>query len=729
METITINDFSGGVVENVSPTDFSPRQWAELKGFVPESDAIMQSQWPLQLMGSPTREGGLNNNTNFQGCQALATGDGLFIIAIRENGDLFYCKAPSPQAPHSTTAAVIWYPIASASGTYRTNPNIRFLTSLNFEAYKYVDNNDTDGGVTPAYLMGSRVWRTDTDGDGSADDLARVEQMVVVYYTGLSTAGDELKLACFPDTNRKLSSANEEDNVTFNATAYTPSTAGVSITSISANGSLVTYTTATNHKFSRGYPVTVTGASQYNVSNRNIVATPSNNQFTVVSTATGSYGGGGTATSSTLVNYPYTYLDADNTLLPGRGVLPNANVGASWNNALILGDVYWKREKADNTVDKDIPDTKVVQALNPSNTTPYEGSIYFSADDVDKFDPRALINLTAAGSELRGLHVVNDTLIAITSYGGEADGIIALRGNPGQLIRYDGGTANPYAVRRDLLRGGVGMPSRSRNTTNGVRGGSCVWPDAGLVVFIDKMGGVYYTNGESVGRLDEYGPCEPSAITNFDHVGATNKHLFVWRNQRMWCLTLLGVDGAGDNTACWTELVLPDTPTSVEDVKTMTGGREELYFVWKGAVWRYATEGPEAERGRANNVPLTLTASTRTVAVDGSVSDPLWHRFGMTFETPTSCTVGTVRIQSVGAKKRNLTTATTGLIATNKVGHTTWTLNRTFLNENEGEFIVPAGIGAQSEASATITFTGNVVLETATFWVSGARPNRGEVPA
>lgn len=660
MENITINDFSGGVVENVSPTDFSPRQWAELKGFVPESDAIMQSQWPLQRMGTEKKTGDINNNTNFQGCQTLPTGDGLFIIAIRNNGDLFYCKASGPESVYSTTDAVIWYPVGQASGSsaYVNNTNIRFITALNFESYKYVNSTDATDGVTPAFLLGSRV-RPKTEAELAIDDsptFTRVEQMVVVYYTGVdhnpdnpSTLGEALKYTCFPDGSRKLDADNDDDNVTFQNSSYT------------------------------------------------------------------------------LTNYPYTYLDKDNTLLPGRGALPNANVGTSWNNALILGDVYWKREKANKTAEKDEADDNPYQVLTSDNTTPYEGSIYFSADDVDKFDPRALINLTAAGSELRGLHVLNDTLIAITSYGGEGDGIIALRGNLGQLIRYDGGNANPYAVRRDLLRGGVGMPSRSRNTTTGVRGGSCVWPDAGLLVFIDKMGGVYYTNGESVGRLDEYGPCEPRAIGNFDHVGATNKHLFVWRNKRLWCLTLLGVDSGGDNTACWTELVLPggETATSEEDLRTLTGGREEVYFVWKGAVWRYATEGPEAERGRANNVPVTLTVSTRTVAVDGSVSDPLWHRFGMTFETPTSCTVEAITIQSVGAKKRNLST----LISGNKVGHKTWTLSRTFLNENEGEFIVPAGIGAQSEASATVTFTGNVVLETATFWVSGARPNRGEVPA
>ena len=59
MEQISINDFSGGVVENVSPSDFSPRQWAQLKGFVPASESVMESQWSLQRCGTPTQDTGV----------------------------------------------------------------------------------------------------------------------------------------------------------------------------------------------------------------------------------------------------------------------------------------------------------------------------------------------------------------------------------------------------------------------------------------------------------------------------------------------------------------------------------------------------------------------------------------------------------------------------------------------------------------------------------------------
>lgn len=653
MENITISDFSGGVVENVSPTDFSPRQWAQLKGFVPDSDTIMRSQWPLQRMGTPYFSDDSNNNRNFQACQTLATGDGLFLIGIRENGDLKFCKVPGPEAAYTAGDSVIWYDVVEANldeddptTSYKINKNIRFLTPMNFEAYKFVDDQDTNNGVTPAFLLGSRVRRNANNGADS--DLNRVEQMVVVYYTGSSVAGSQLKMVCFPNSKRKLTTSNEDYNL--------PTS------------------------FDDNYD---------------------------------------------LENYPYLYVDKFNTLLPGQGIIPNCNVAANWNNALILGDIYWKRESSEK--EPTLAENNPLTALADGQTFPYEGSIYFSVGrDVDKYDPRGVLDIASNGTELRGLHVLNDTIIAITSYGGENDGIVALRGNPGQLIRYDGGAANPFAVRRDLLRGGVGMPSRGRNNTNGHRGGSCVWPDAGIVVFIDKMGGVYYTNGETVGRLDEYGPCEPKAITNFDHVGATNKHLFVWRNERLWCLTLLGVDAGGENTACWTELVLPndDDVDSPEDLRSLTGGREEMYFVWKGSVWRYATEGPDNERGLSHGQYIPLTISTRTVAVEGSTTDPLWHRFGMTFETSQGCYVDFVRIQSVGAKKRNIAQ----LIVDNKIGHKSWSLERTFLNENEGEFIVPAGVGAQSEVSATVVFYGEVILGSATFWVSGGRPNRGEVP-
>ncbi len=44
--------------------------------------------------------------------------------------------------------------------------------------------------------------------------------------------------------------------------------------------------------------------------------------------------------------HPYTYLDLNSTLGPGRGIIPRGNVGAVWNNRLILGDIEYRSDKA-----------------------------------------------------------------------------------------------------------------------------------------------------------------------------------------------------------------------------------------------------------------------------------------------------------------------------------------------------------------------------------------------
>jgi hypothetical protein len=92
----------------------------------------------------------------------------------------------------------------------------------------------------------------------------------------------------------------------------------------------------------------------------------------------------------------------------------------------------------------------------------------------------------------------------------------------------------------------------------------------------------------------------------------------------------------------------------------------------------------------------------------------------MTFVTPTSCTVGTVKIQSTGALNAQ------GAVSLPDV-QTTTTLNRAFTNPGVlGEFIVNAGIGPQAAASATITFTGYVQLQSGSFWITGQTPRVGD---
>lgn len=672
MENITLNDFSGGMVENVSPTDFSPRQWAELKGFVPSVDGVMESQWAFQKVGYNS-----NGNGDFVNLHAVSVSERstspVYLLGIKSNGTLWFTRLGSTeQTQTSLLNNVTWYQVAEVTGDVApvlSNSNARFLCDLPFEGYKYgYDSGDVTGllvdtGVrltetVPGVLIGSRV-----DDDGSRSDNMFIA--FLDHNRNWDTLADRpymWRTVSFPraDRVRALEAPNPSEVNTF----------------ISNVGML-----------------------------------------------------------------PYAYTDGDAALNPGVGVIPRANIATMWNNSLIIGDVYWRKENSD-TAAAEGGNWKVAAGLTNSNTVPFEGSVMYSSGDIDVFDPRALIRLSQTDTAIQGLHVLNNTLIGITSYASENDGVIAIRGDLSQLISYSSSVrSNPFAIRREIVRGGLGFPSRYVRTRSGQRRMSCMWPEAGIVVFLDKMGGVFYTDSERVDRLDQYGPTDPSPTNLNDTVGAVGRHLFVWRNRRLFCLTMLG-SGDGGASGCWTEIALPREILEADngdDIGALIGARDELYVLWKrqsGAgnyeVWRFSLNCPDAERGKyfsgTEEAPATadadLVISTRTLAVDGESRDPFWHRLSFNFETPTSCQVRTVRIQSIGAKKRNLS----GLISGNKIGHYTWSPNRTFNNDNEGEIVVPAAIGAQSQASATITVRGYIRLESVSFTVSGSRMNRGEVP-
>jgi hypothetical protein len=236
-------------------------------------------------------------------------------------------------------------------------------------------------------------------------------------------------------------------------------------------------------------------------------------------------------------------------------------------------------------------------------------------------------------------------------------------------------------------------------------------------VFIDRLGGVYYTDGRICDRLDRYGPKTPTVATVADHTGAVGDHLFVYRDGRLLCFSILASNGSAGQ-GCWTEIVKP-----AGVIKSMIGAREDLYFVCEGKVMRIATAGLDAERGRIDNTLQTITVSTPTIGSEDEHDRTNWDKFGMTFSTPTSCTVGVVKVQSAGALDAG---AFTEDGTTDPVKHTA-TLNRSFSNTNvTGEFVVNCGIGPQTKVSATVTFTGYVRLESAAFWVTGREPRRGD---
>jgi len=342
--------------------------------------------------------------------------------------------------------------------------------------------------------------------------------------------------------------------------------------------------------------------------------------------------------------------------------------------------------------------------------------MYFSTGyDFDMFDPRAVLTPGKSDVQIVGLHQLDDTIIALTTAGSQSDGVYRLRGRIERVIQY-GESSDPTAIRIELVRGGLGAPKR---TSTQYRSYSTVWSEAGVVVFIDRLGGIWYTNGKECDRVDRFGPQPPKFATDDDHVAELGKHLFVWRDGRLLCLTMM--DSAPDGrsgSACWTELVVPGS------VSSMVGAENQLFFICNGSVVRMTAAAPDSERARFDNSPLEITVSTLTAGDVESHKRTNWHRVGMTFSTPTSCTVKDVRVQSTGALRVGDEITDTAVLpdVQNFV-----TLDRLYDDPGVlGEFIIPAGIGPQAMCSFTTTFEGYVQLQSCSFWITGQQPRMGD---
>lgn len=669
MNKLTLSDFSGGIQEASGPGDFTERQWSQLKGFIPESEVSFVSQWPAQIIGT---------ETGFKAVYPLPSPLGTFLVGIKapdelDEGTIWWCKAPASDALYTETDDVVWTQITTAQNvgvkvgdndkadqpaiTITPNPDFRFICSIPFEVYKYAveptngtaTNFSTDTvlstspkAVVSAVLIHSRRYST-----GTGSYTAVENQMAVVAYVDPYAASGvgEVKACTFPNWRRMPQNAGAFLNVKDHTGA----------TALFNGYGLMTRT---------GTPAAI-------------------NDF-----------------------HPYTYLDNSGTLLPGKGTIPRGNVGVSWGGLLILGDIEWRSDKAATAAATNpvVGDNTAYFSLDDSITAPYRSYIYYSEDDIDTWDPRSVLRAGTSDTVVVGMHVLDKTLIVITSNGGEGDGLISFRGQLADLHPYFG-TPNPFAVKRELIRGGLGGITPDEEAL-GHRSMSCVWAEAGVVVFVDRLGGVWYTDGDKCDRLDRFGPKAPSLASLADHVASVGKHLFVWRDGRLLAFTLLVSSGEA-GSGCWTEFVAP-----AEGVTSMVGCGEELFFVSDGDVWRYTANGPDAERGMLNGVQADLTVSTPTIGDPDEHERKHWHRFGMTFETPTGCEVRTVRVQAAGALTYTTAPAT----------HTV-TLNRAYA-AGFRDFVLPAGIGKQVIASATTTFRGYVRLQEAAFWVTGQEPKR-----
>lgn len=349
-------------------------------------------------------------------------------------------------------------------------------------------------------------------------------------------------------------------------------------------------------------------------------------------------------------------------------IMPPATVGTMWGSFLVLADIMWFH-------DASLP-------LSSSNMKIYPNAMWFSTGgDIDKWDPLD-VELTPPKGMPEGMAI--HSMIPVDA------GLLVFEPSGVTLLR---GTGDNYTM--EPLRRGVGGTSPAK-----------AWPHTGSVVWVDRQGQVWHTNGENFVRLD---------VRNFDFARIPGAHdnvcpfgeyLLVERAGRLFALR------AFDNDAAWTELVPVTAATAATTyTRKMIEEGDRVYFLdGDGIVWRWLRGGQgevgETERGKTNGVAITSTLATRTVESGGGHEKTMWHRFGVRGKGPG--TLVSIKLRPGPALDTAQPTYT-------------WTLNETVGTRYEQ--VVPAH-GPSVEASAELSFTGDVQVEQCAWWAHRGRGSR-----
>jgi hypothetical protein len=290
--------------------------------------------------------------------------------------------------------------------------------------------------------------------------------------------------------------------------------------------------------------------------------------------------------------------------LPDDGTadsMPKANVAASWGDFVFLGDIEYLSDPT--------------QPFSALNSTRFPHGLWrsiagtsdrWSIDDVffvgQKLENNAVLGMFPVE---RGLIVVTQSTIAL------------LRGTPDDFAYEE-------------LRNGISPEARDEVT---------FWPYAGLVVWIDRFGRVWATNGDVVARLDNGLSIERSGP---GCILAVDQNLFVSGRVDVRVFHSFGEQGA------WTTLLTPSGwQKAVFCRATVIGvGADQDTagtFVLDDAVFGLLGENTlhgsvdsvqvfnlqdEDRRGTFNNQPVRPVLRTRPLpgASDRTI---FWHRFGL----------------------------------------------------------------------------------------------------
>jgi len=405
-----------------------------------------------------------------------------------------------------------------------------------------------------------------------------------------------------------------------------------------------------------------------------------------------------------LVDHP----TIENFKIPKAGVMPNANVGVTWGDRVVLADIQWFSQ------------TGVDQTLSANTTKRYINAMWFSEPGaVDTFDPLSVVVPVSSDSRIVSLKVVDVGLLIVTTSSSGADGLVLLRGTPSNF-------------RVETLRSGLVAPRRKALNHKPV---AAHWAETGTVVVVDEVGSVWQTNGTEVSRLDglTLAPMAEQA-TDEDHVMPVGQWLFWARGDRLMVMRALRSMGAWTELAHPGQMNLPNNHDQEAVVLTTTSHRvicmtevgDCLWFLVNGVPYRFVVGSLTKPRGTFahqtshgqgsasfhSHLVTGMRVSSPTVALpqggDPAHHRALWHRAGVRLSSRS-----TGRLVSISTQVGPALDAPAGhLVSINE------TVSGRF------ERVVPAGVGYSVEASATVTLAGDVNVEAVSLWASGGEPVR-----
>jgi hypothetical protein len=287
--------------------------------------------------------------------------------------------------------------------------------------------------------------------------------------------------------------------------------------------------------------------------------------------------------------------------------MPRASIAANWGDFVVLGDIHWKADPS--------------SAYSSGNTARYPHGLWFSEPGTtDTYSPDRVFFV---GQKLernavvgifpveRGLLVITQSLVAL------------LRGTPTEFVYEE-------------LRSGISPDSANEVT---------FWPYAGLVVWLDRSGKVWATNGEVVARLDEGVTIDrsgPGAILGLNQdlfvSGRNNVRVFHTFGQSGGWTTLITPAGWQKAVFCRSTIIAIGADqdsggTFILDSETSGILGQDLLYGEVDTVQVYTISDNNDLRGTFNF--RTLRPMIRTRPLPGpSDRTVFWHRFGLRANGP-----------------------------------------------------------------------------------------------